>query len=120
MTIAHASRREFLRRHATLAGLGGLGVAAPWAMNMADDVGRLGTGRHRTTTEPSSASSWPAPTTATTPWCRWMPPTHKKPTPTSAPRIALPLAGLDATEVVPTNPWPDGRRMALHPSLEAA
>jgi uncharacterized protein (DUF1501 family) len=106
------SRREFMRRHALLAGLGS---AAPWAMNLAalssmsaqaagEDYRALvciflqGANDNHNTVLPLDAATHAEYSRIRT-------------------SIALPLAGLDATEVVPTNPWPDGRRMALHPAL---
>jgi uncharacterized protein (DUF1501 family) len=112
MTL-HTSRREFMRRQAALAGLG---VAAPWAMNMA---------------AMSAASAQTAPNDYRALVCIFLAGAndcHNTVVPLDATThklyadirtsIALPLAGLDTTEVVPTNPWPDGRRMALHPSLK--
>lgn len=32
-------------------------------------------------------------------------------------KIAVPSSALTGTELVPNTPWPDGRRMALHPAL---
>lgn len=106
------SRRAFLRRQAALASMG---VAAPWALNLAsisaasaqtagDDYRALvcvylaGANDNHNTVVPLD------------------PTTHAK---YLAIRnaIALPLSELAGTEVVPTNPWPDGRRMALHPAL---
>jgi uncharacterized protein (DUF1501 family) len=105
------SHREFTRRQALLAGMGS---AAPWALNLAtlsgaaqaagEDYRALvcifmtGANDNHNTVVPfddlTHAEYLRIRTT-----------------------IALPKADLAATEVVPTNPWPDGRRMALHPSL---
>ena len=108
----NTSRREFLRRQAALAGLG---VAAPWAMNLAalsaaaaqsvgDDyralvcVFQFGANDCHNTVLPLDAATYQAYAGIRT-------------------SIALPLADLAATEVAPLNAWPDGRRMALHPAL---
>lgn len=107
------SRRAFLQRQAALASLG---VAAPWALNLASmsaasaqtagsDYRALvcvylaGANDHHNTVVPLDEL------------------THAKYL-SIRNAIALPLAGLAETELVPTNPWPDGRRMALHPSLK--
>jgi uncharacterized protein (DUF1501 family) len=106
-----ASRREFTRRQALFAGLGS---AAPWALNLAtlsgaaqaagEDYRALvciflaGANDNHNTVVPLDDTSYAAYQRIRT-------------------TIALPQADLAATELVPTNPWPDGRRMALHPSL---
>ena len=106
------SRREFLRRHALLAGLGS---AAPWALNLA---------------AVSAASAQTAGSDYRALVCVFLNGAndcHNTVVPLDAAThaeylrirtsIALPLADLAATEVVPDNPWPNGRRMALHPAL---
>jgi uncharacterized protein (DUF1501 family) len=108
------TRRSFLRRNAAMtAALGG--AAAPWALNLAalsaasaqtagDDYRALvciflvGANDNHNTLVPLDAA------------------THAEYLRIRG-SIALPLAGLDATELVPTNAWPDGRRMALNPGL---
>ena len=115
---SHASRREFTRRQALLAGLGS---AAPWALNLATLSGAAGllagsaqaagedyralvcvflqgANDNHNTVVPFDDATYAAYQRIRT-------------------TIALPQADLAATELVPTNPWPDGRRMALHPSL---
>jgi uncharacterized protein (DUF1501 family) len=105
------SRREFLRRAGAL---GGLGAAAPWALNLvaagaasaqsADDYRALvcvffygGNDNHNTVVPYDEV--------------------HHKQYADIRTSIALARADLAATEIVPDNPWTDGRRMALHPSL---
>lgn len=107
-----STRRAFLCRHTMLATLGG---AAPWALNLAgvsaasaqtagDDYRALvcvflaGANDNHNTVVPLDAA------------------THAEYARIRS-GIALPLASLAATEVVPSNAWPDGRRMALHPAL---
>ncbi|KNZ31989.1 MAG: hypothetical protein AD742_14545 [Methylibium sp. NZG] len=109
-----STRRAFLRRNGALAAALG-GAAAPWALNLAalsaasaqtagDDYRALvciflaGANDNHNTVVPLDAA------------------THAEYLRIRS-SIALPLAGLDATEVLPTNPWPDGRRMALNPGL---
>jgi uncharacterized protein (DUF1501 family) len=111
MTI-DASRREFLRRQTALAGLG---VAAPWALNLAamtaasaqsagDDYRALvcifqaGANDCHNTVVPLDDATYRAYADIRT-------------------SIALPQAELAATEVAPLNAWTGGRRMALHPAL---
>jgi uncharacterized protein (DUF1501 family) len=108
------TRRTFLRRNAAVAAALG-GAAAPWALNLAalsaasaqtagDDYRALvciflsGANDNHNTVVPLDSA------------------THAEYLRIRG-SIALPLAGLDATELVPTNPWPDGRRMALNPGL---
>ena len=111
-----SSRRTFLRRNVAMAAALG-GAATPWALNLAalsaasaqtagDDYRALvciflsGANDNHNTLVPLDAA------------------THAEYLRIRG-SIALPLAGLDATELVPTNPWPDGRRMALNPGLAA-
>ena len=103
---ASTSRREFLRRHALLAGLG---AAAPWAMNLAALSASSST-HAQTTGEDYRALVCVFLTGAND--------NHNTVVPLDATThaeylrirtsIALPLADLAATEVVPDNPWPAG------------
>jgi uncharacterized protein (DUF1501 family) len=107
-----ASRREFLRRASVL---GGLGAAAPWALNMAamasaaaqtavEDYRALvcvflfgGNDNHNTVVPYDTASYDQYAAIRGS--------------------IALGRADLASTAITPANAWSDGRQMALHPSL---
>jgi uncharacterized protein (DUF1501 family) len=108
-----ASRREFLRRAGVLSACGG---AAPLALNLAamaaasaqtapaDDYRALvcvflyGGNDNHNTVIPLDA-------------------THHQRYADIRTSIALARTELAATELVPANPWTDGRQMALHPAL---
>ena len=108
------SRREWLCRQAALASVT---AARPWAAQLAalsaasaaaqttsDDYRALvcvflfGGNDHHNTILPMDSASHAAYTRVRS-------------------GIALPLSSLQSTELVPQNPWSDGRRMALHPAL---
>jgi uncharacterized protein (DUF1501 family) len=109
-----SSRREFLRRASAVSGFGAMGMAAPWALNMAaagsaaaqtaSDYKALvcvflygGNDNHNTVVPYDDVSHAQYAAIRTT--------------------IALPKADLSATVITPDNPWTDNRQMALHPAL---
>jgi uncharacterized protein (DUF1501 family) len=108
------SRREFMRRASAVSGFGAMGVAAPWALNLAaagsaaaqtaDDYKALvcvfmygGNDNHNTVVPYDDIHHAQYEAIRTT--------------------IALPKADLAATVITPDNAWTDGRQMALHPAL---
>jgi uncharacterized protein (DUF1501 family) len=109
-----ASRREFLRRASAVSGFGAMGVAAPWALNLAaagsaaaqtaGDYKALvcifmygGNDNHNTVVPYDD--------------------THHAQYAAIRTTIALPKADLAATVLTPDNAWSGGRQMALHPAL---
>ncbi len=109
-----ASRREFLRRASAVSGFGAMGVAAPWALNLAaagsaaaqtaGDYKALvcifmygGNDNHNTVVPYDD--------------------THHAQYAAIRTTIALPKAELAATVLTPDNGWTDNRQMALHPAL---
>ena len=114
------SRREFLRRAGAL---GGMGAAAPWALNLAA-IGAAGSLSAIHAHAQSAADDYRALV------CVFLyggNDNHNTVVPYDEGTyqryldirgsIALPRDSLSLTELVPSNPWPDARRMALHPSL---
>jgi uncharacterized protein (DUF1501 family) len=108
------SRREFLRRASAVSGFGAMGMAAPWALNLAAAgsaaaqtagdykalvcVFMYGGNDNHNTVVPYDA-------------------THHAQYETIRTTIALPRADLAATVLTPANAWTNGREMALHPAL---